>query len=99
LRGCPRRWFAPGKTVLVADAPTLFGKMAVRMACTKDAITIDIDPPADRPLKQLHVALRHPSRQKAKQVTINGANAAIQEEVLTVPAPSGHLHIVAEFTP
>ena len=94
LRGCPRRWFAPGKAVVVEDAPTLFGKMAMRTTCTKDTITIDIDPPADRPLKQLCVAVRHPGRQKAREVTINGASIAIQGEVLTIPAPSGHLHIV-----
>ena len=30
LRGCPRRWFAPGKSISVSDAPTVFGKMALR---------------------------------------------------------------------
>lgn len=99
LRGCPRRWFATGKSVVVTDAPTLFGKMAMQTTCTQDAITIDIDPPANRPLKQLCVAVRHPSRQQAREITINGASVAIQGEVLTIPAPSEHLHIVAKFDP
>ena len=30
LRACPRRWFAAGKSVSATDAPTLFGKMAVK---------------------------------------------------------------------
>jgi hypothetical protein len=97
LRGCPRRWFAPGKTVFVENAPTLFGKMALRTACTEDTITIDIDPPADRLLKQLRIAVRHPRRQKAQSVTVNGTNFAIEAETVTLTAPSGHLRIVANY--
>ena len=99
LRGCPRRWFAAGKSVVVADAPTLFGKMAMHTTSTTDAITIDIDPPADRPLRQLCVVMRHPDRQKPREITLNGANIAIHGEVLTIPAPVGHLRIVARFVP
>jgi hypothetical protein len=97
LRGCPRRWFAPGKTVFVENAPTLFGKMALRTACTEDTITIDIDPPADRLLKQLRIAVRHPRRQKAQSVTVNGTNFAIEAETVTLTTPSGHLRIVANY--
>ena len=97
LRGCPRRWFAPGKSISVSDAPTVFGKMALRTACTDHAITIDIDPPADPAMKQLCVAVRHPARQKPRRVTINGASTTIEGEIVTVNAPSGHLRIVAEY--
>ncbi len=51
LRGCPRRWFAPGKSISFSDAPTVFGKTALRTACTDHTITIDIDSPADPALK------------------------------------------------
>jgi hypothetical protein len=97
LRGCPRRWFAPGKAVVVENAPTLFGTMAIRTAGFADTVTIDIDPPAARPLKQLRIAVRHPNRQKARSVTVNGTNTAIQSETITLPSPSGHLHIVAQY--
>ena len=53
LRACPRRWFAPGKSVSAIDAPTLFGKMAVKTAVTGNAIVIDIDSPVVRPIKEL----------------------------------------------
>jgi hypothetical protein len=98
LRGCPRRWFAPGKSMAVRDAPTLFGKMALQTTSTADAITIDIDPPTERPLKQLRIALRHPSRQKAREVTVNGAQVTVEGEVLTLTTPSGHLRIIAKYT-
>ena len=97
LRGCPRRWFAPGKSIRVDDAPTVFGKTALRTACTDHAITIDIDPPADPAMKQLCVAVRHPTRQKPKKVTVNGTATTIENEIVTVTAPTGHLRIVAEY--
>ena len=99
LRACPRRWFAAGKSVSAADAPTLFGKMAVKTTATDDAITIDIDPPAARPLKELRVALRHPSRRKPNEVTVNGKAVAVGGELLTIPNPSGHLRFVARYAP
>jgi hypothetical protein len=97
LRGCPRRWFAPGKSVTVSDAPTVFGKMALHTTCTDRAITIDIDPPADPAMKHLCVAVRHPARQKPRSVTINGAGTTMEGEMVTVNAPSGHVRIVAEY--
>jgi len=97
LRGCPRRWFAPGKSISISDAPTVFGKTALRTTCTDRAITIDIDLPADPAMKQLCVAVRHPTRQKPTKVAINGASTTIDGEIVTVHAPSGHVRIVAEY--
>jgi hypothetical protein len=97
LRGCPRRWFAPGKSISVTDAPTVFGKTALHTTCTEHAITIDIDPPADPAMKHLCVAVRHPTRQKPRKVTLDEANTTIEGEIVTVNAPTGHLRIVAEY--
>jgi hypothetical protein len=97
LRGCPRRWFAPGKSIAVSDAPTVFGKTVLRTTCTDRTITIDVDPPADAALKQLCIAVRHPARQKPTKVTINGASTTIDGEIVTVRAPAGRLRIVAEY--
>ncbi len=97
LRGCPRRWFAPGKSIYIADAPTLFGKMALRTTSTERDITIDIDPPPDPALKQLRVAVRHPASRKPAKITINGSPAVLEGEILTLPSPFGRLRIVAEY--
>jgi len=99
LRGCPRRWFAPDQSLTVENAPTLFGKMAVHTVSTQDTITMDIDPPAGRPVEQLRIALRHPSRLQPQSVTVNGTNTAVNGETLALPKPSGHLHIVAKYGP
>lgn len=97
LRGCPRRWFAPGKAIEVADAPTVFGKTAFRTTCTDLAIAIDIDAPADPTLKQLCVAIRHPGRKAPKMVTVNGAAIEFKNETAAIPSPTGRLRIVAEY--
>jgi hypothetical protein len=97
LRGCPRRWFAPGKTVSVSDAPTVFGKLALRTTCTDGTITIDVDCPTDPALKRLCVAVRHAARKTPKRVTVNGAAATIENEIVTINAPSGHLRIAVEY--
>ena len=49
LRGCPRRWFAPGQSIVVEDAPTFSGKMALRTEATDDTVVIDVEPPAAAP--------------------------------------------------
>jgi hypothetical protein len=97
LRGCPRRWFAPGKSVSLRDAPTLFGKTALRTACTDRAVTVDVDVPADPALKRLCVAVRHPTRRQPSRVMVNGVTTAIENEIVTVEDPSGHLQITAEY--
>ena len=99
LRACPRRWFAAGKSVSATDAPTLFGKMAVKTTATDDTITIDIDSPAVEPVKELHVALRHPRRQKPNAVTVNEKPVTVDGELLIIPHPSGHLRVVAKYAP
>jgi hypothetical protein len=97
LHGCPRRWFAPGKSISVGDAVTVFGKLALRTTCTDRTITIDIDAPTDAALKRLCVAVRHPSRQKPKTITVNGAAATIDSEIVTINTPTGHLQVVATY--
>jgi hypothetical protein len=97
LRACPRRWFAPGESGSATNAPTLFGKMAVKTTASNDAITIEIDPATPRPIKELRVALRHPSRRTAREVTVNGQSAAVDGELLTISNPSGRLQVVAKY--
>jgi hypothetical protein len=97
LRGCPRRWFAPGKPLGFSHAPTVFGKTALHTTCTDRAITIEIDSPKDSALKQLCVAVRHPDRKIPIRVTVNGEDATIENEIVTVKSPSGLLSIVAEY--
>ena len=97
LRGCPRRWFAPGKRILVEDAPTLFGKMALRTQSTGTTVTVDVDLSGERPPAQVCLAVRHAQRQKPKAVTVIGKPTSSQDETITLSAPSGHVRVVCTY--
>jgi hypothetical protein len=97
LRGCPRRWFAPGKSILVGNAPTLFGKMSLRTECTAATVTVDVDLPGERPLRRVCLAVRRPGRQKPKSVTVNGKPASFQDEIIALTAPPAHIRVVCAY--
>lgn len=97
LRGCPHRWFAPGKSIEVRDAPTVFGKIAFKTTCTDRTIILDIDAPTDPALKRLGIAIRHPQKRSPAKVTVNGANAVMTGEIVTVSAPAVRVRVVAEY--
>jgi hypothetical protein len=97
LRGCPRRWFEPGESIIVEDAPTYYGKMAVRTHASDDAVVIDVDPPAGKIPVDLRVMVRHPSRSAPKSVTVNGAPGRIEQEAVVLPQARGHQQIRCQY--
>ena len=97
LRGCPRCWFAPGKSILVRDAPTLFGKMALCTQSTATTVIVDVDLPVQRPPSQVRLVVRHAQRQKPKAVMVNGKPASSQDETITLPALAGHVRVVCTY--
>ena len=98
LRGCPRRWFAAGKTVAVSDAPTHFGPMAVRTTSDARTITVDVDMPAWETPKAIRVAIRHPDRLPIDCASINGQPCeAAGETILLESPPKDSLHIVCTY--
>lgn len=97
LRGCPRRWFARGKSVVVENAPTLFGKMAIRTESDGKTVTIEIDPPARGSLREVHLVVRHPDGKTPKQATVNGTAAPIGHDTLVLRAPEGHRRVVLVY--
>jgi len=98
LRGCPRRWFASGRSIEVDDAPTLFGPMArLRTQATERSITIEFDVPSTRPLRQVGLAVRHPGRLRPRSVTVNGPPAAIRDELILLDAPTGNVRVVCSY--
>lgn len=97
LRGCPRRWFAPGQSIRLSDAPTVFGKLALRTKCTSNRITVDIDAPTDQAMKQLCVVVRAPTGREAKSATVDGFPAPMEADTVTVQSPGRHVRIVVEL--
>ncbi|MCC6697158.1 MAG: hypothetical protein IT365_16135 [Candidatus Hydrogenedentes bacterium] len=97
LRGCPRRWFAPGQSIVVEDAPTYYGPMALRTLASENRVTIDIVPPAGPPLPELRLVVRHPGKQPATRITVNGAEVSAENETIVIKEPAGPLAIVCDY--
>lgn len=97
LRGCPRRWFAQGKSIVVQNAPTLFGKMALATTSTRNTITIDIDCPDRQPVSQLKLLVRHPDNRTMLGVTVNGSTVSHSGETITIAGAQGHLRVVCSY--
>jgi hypothetical protein len=97
LRGCPKRWFAEGNRVVVENAPTLFGKMAIRTKSDGQTVTIEIDSPAAGSLREARLVVRHPDGTTPKQATVNGTHAEMNHDTLVLRAPEGHLRVVLVY--
>jgi len=97
LRGCPRRWFAPGQSILVEDAPTYSGKMAVRTRADERSVVVDIEPPGGNPPTELRVVVRHPEERPPTQVTVNGVEHPLDRGAVVLTQAGGPVHVVYRF--
>jgi len=96
LRGCPRRWFAPGQEIAVTDAPTLFGKMAVRTKAEGQTITVDIDAPDREVPEAINLVMRHPEKKQWTSVAVNGKEVQVKDELIVLTKPTGHYTVVCK---
>jgi hypothetical protein len=73
----PRPWLEGGKEVRVENAPTLFGPASYSIRSLDGArrMTIELEPPVQRPPERILVRLRHPEGRPISEVTINGARS------------------------
>jgi hypothetical protein len=98
LRGCPRRWFAPGKTIAVDNAPTRFGPMALRTQSDGRTVAVEVEGPSWESPRELRVAVRHPDRLPVARATANGRPCEVDGETVIVKAPvQGRIRMVCEF--
>lgn len=97
LRGCPRRWFAPGETVVVEDAPTYAGKMSLRTRAEANALVIDLEPPRTAPAPDVRVAIRLPDNRTPSRVMVNGIETPLDTGSVLLTAPQGPQQIVCAY--
>lgn len=97
LRGCPRPWFAKDREIVVDNAPTLFGKMALRTHSSGGAVTVDIDPPDQLPLREIRLVVRQADRKPLLKATVNGLTAESEADTIILPAPRGHLRVECSY--
>src|SRR5262249_338900 len=72
--GAPRRWFRPGQTITVQDAPSYFGRLSYRVTAhpTDGSIRAEITPPDREAPKQIRLRLRYPEGHRLSTVSLNG---------------------------
>jgi len=103
LRGCPRRWFEKGRSVVVEDAPTYYGTMELCTASDGNTLTIDVDAPcrptphAGSTAAELRGVCRDPLRRMPTKVTVNGLEAKADNDVVSIPSPEGHIQVVCSY--
>jgi hypothetical protein len=102
LPGVPRRWFLPGQTIRVHDAPTHFGKVSFEVISHVDQgwIEATIHPPVRTPYKGLKLRVRHPKGARISQVAVDGEPWARidRERDLILLAPASHsIRVMVDF--
>ncbi len=97
LRGCPRRWFGEGKSIVVADAPTAFGKLGIRTTATENTIAADLTLAASGPSPEIRVVFRHPSGRLPVKATINGLETPMENGVVVIPSLGESLRVVCSY--
>jgi hypothetical protein len=68
LDGAPAGWFAPGKRIVVRNAPTFFGEISFESEASPSGVRVRVTRPPDFRARQ--VILRLP--RVPRRVTING---------------------------
>ena len=97
LRGCPRRWFAKGQSIVVKKARTRYGEMSLRTESDGSAVTIDIESPSWEPPKEIRLVVRHPSRKAIAKATVNGRAVTAEAETVVLRRPTGHLQVICRY--
>lgn len=99
LRGCPRRWFASGKKIVVNDAPTLFGPMSLATHRAGNEVVVEIDPPRWQLPRELRVVVRHPERKPLVMATIDDEECEIRQETVVIKEPGrARFRLVCRFS-
>lgn len=98
LRGCPRRWFAKGKSIVAKDAVTPFGKMALSTKSDGKTITVNIDVSEKEIPAEIRLVLRHPDNLLITSASVNGRPVKVDGDTVILPKSGGHLQVICRYT-
>jgi hypothetical protein len=104
LRGCPRRWFGPGKGIEVENGVTYYGKLDLRIAPQRlqDEIQLELTLREDslEHLESIYVRLPHPVRKKIQRVIVNGRNWKAFDpvkDIVELRPGGGHYNVTVQY--
>jgi hypothetical protein len=104
LPAAPRRWLEQGKSIQIEDMPAYFGKidLMVNSQVFQGRIAIDLKLQVARPdrLKKVSLRVPHPTKQRMKQVTLNGrpwTNFRADSDTIQLNPPTHRAEIVVHY--
>jgi len=97
LRGCPRRWFAAGKGIVVEDAPTRYGHLALRTESDGHLVRVKIDLDSRQSRPEIRLVVRHPERRPPERVEVNGKPATVTDGAVVIEQPPEQVEVVFTF--
>jgi hypothetical protein len=98
--GAPRAWFAAGQSFGVQRMATFFGPLSYQINAEPGGVTIRLEPPVERPPREILAHVRLPAGQAIQSVLVDGkphTDFDPQGEVVRLVAPAGPVDIRVEF--
>ncbi len=99
-RAIPRAWLAPGKRVVVRNAPTTFGPVSFTLESPADSnvIRVHLEPPTRTTPRAIRLVVRHPRGQPIASARLNGEGVTgFRGETLVLPPPTAPAHIELSY--
>jgi hypothetical protein len=96
----PRAWLAPGKRIVVREAPTSFGPISYSIDSARSAVAVRLEVPNRAPIASLRLRLRRPRPQKIKRVELDGhpyPHFGRRAETIDLTGLTGHLTLTVYF--
>jgi hypothetical protein len=96
----PRAWLAAGQHVAVKNAPTRFGSVTftIETGADEKQMTVQLEPPARKPPRQVRLIVRHPSGKPIHAVRIDGEpSSEFKGETLVLPVAKKPVSVLISF--
>ena len=96
----PRSWLAPGRTVVVHNDPTTFGRLSYSIAVQPDQVRVSLAVPPSGDLHVLRLRLRLPDGRPITKVELNGSPFGRFDpstETLDLSGRHGQLNLTVTF--
>jgi hypothetical protein len=98
--GAPRRWFAPGETIELQEAPTYFGPVSYKIEGKDSSVQATVQLPTRNPFEVAWWVVRHPARKRIRDVEIDGKSWTefdAAKERVRLPLSAGRLKITVNY--
>jgi len=99
-RATPRDWLAPGKRIVVTDAPTHFGSLSFEVRAEADRVEATMELPNRSPAAEAVLRLRRPDRKPIRSVVVNGrawSRFNATDETVRLGRGPGSLKVVVRY--